>query len=528
MNIQEVRKQYPQYSDLSDEQLGKALHAKYYADMPYEQFTQKVKIPVSAEPDDPGVLASMGLGFGRTADKVVQGGKQAALTVAGHLPGVGARKELDRMKGEQAFRDEGYAALQKQHPIATVVGESAPLVALPLGGTLKAASMIGALPGLVEYGTPQEKLMKGGLGAFGSSLGHGLGNMIGRVAQPVRAGEMTQTQQMANQAADRLGVRLSAGEASGNRALKWAESASADLPIASGMATKRHVSNAKAMNAGALREMGQRGDEVTEAILAKARADTSGEYSRILDPAKIELDNTFRAEVKAITGSKVMKELRNEDVDALIGQFRDMPQGKVSVSGEWFQQNKSALDAQVRASYINGESGKARALEQFEKALDRAAMRSLSEADRDAYKVAQKQWASLRLLETGKVVDGGNVMPGRLDQALASRYKGAYKEGKIGGEMADIARLANTLRSPPNSGTATRAIYSGMAGGAAMFEPLSAAAMLAGPASVQALTTSPAMRKYMERGLLGVSTEMDELLKRSGGLLGLSAAGAAY
>ena len=40
--IAEIRQQYPQYSDLSDEQLGKALHGKYYSDMPYEEFVGKV------------------------------------------------------------------------------------------------------------------------------------------------------------------------------------------------------------------------------------------------------------------------------------------------------------------------------------------------------------------------------------------------------------------------------------------------------------------------------------------------------
>jgi len=41
MNIQEFRAKYPQYNDLSDEQLARGLHRKYYADMPYEVFAGK-------------------------------------------------------------------------------------------------------------------------------------------------------------------------------------------------------------------------------------------------------------------------------------------------------------------------------------------------------------------------------------------------------------------------------------------------------------------------------------------------------
>lgn len=40
--IAEIRQKYPQYGDMSDDQLGQALHAKYYADIPYDQFASKV------------------------------------------------------------------------------------------------------------------------------------------------------------------------------------------------------------------------------------------------------------------------------------------------------------------------------------------------------------------------------------------------------------------------------------------------------------------------------------------------------
>ena len=44
MNIAEVREKYPQYGDMSDEQLGQALHTKFYSDMPYDDFAKKAGI----------------------------------------------------------------------------------------------------------------------------------------------------------------------------------------------------------------------------------------------------------------------------------------------------------------------------------------------------------------------------------------------------------------------------------------------------------------------------------------------------
>lgn len=41
-NIQDIRAKFPQYSDLSDEDLAGALHSKYYADIPREQFDAQI------------------------------------------------------------------------------------------------------------------------------------------------------------------------------------------------------------------------------------------------------------------------------------------------------------------------------------------------------------------------------------------------------------------------------------------------------------------------------------------------------
>jgi len=42
ITIQEVRSKYPQYSDLSDQQLVDSLHGKYYSDIPINDFYQQV------------------------------------------------------------------------------------------------------------------------------------------------------------------------------------------------------------------------------------------------------------------------------------------------------------------------------------------------------------------------------------------------------------------------------------------------------------------------------------------------------
>lgn len=487
----------------------------------YAQMQFKAK--PQAQVDDPGFGQAALIGTGRTLDRLGKGIKQAGLNIASAVGSDKAGAELSRMAAEESDNTQRYAKLQEIRPGATMLGEAAPLVAAPMvGAGITGMAASAALPGLMEYGSGQERLSRGAMGAAGGALGGVVGKAIGKVIKPTEA--LTANQSKVMEAADRLKVPLTAGEASGNRALRWAETASADMPIAAGIASKRHATVDKALAQAATRSLGAQADEVSEGVLAAARDRISGEYKRILDPLEVTLDRSFQSEVKAITGSKVLKELRDEGTEKILEPFRNLPAGKVKVSGDWFQQNKTALDESIRSAYNAGQPGKARALERFESALDRAARRSMGPEESAAYDVARKQWANLRLLETGKVVEGGKVMPGRLDSAMTTRYKNAYKEGKIKGELPDIASLAGTLRQMPQSGTTPRAIYSGLVGGAAFTEPLTAAVMVAAPSLLQGITASPAMRGYMTKGAANLSEQqMKQLLMLGarGGLLGV-------
>lgn len=51
--IAEIRTKYPQYHDMSDQDLAKALHSKFYSDMPMEQFSAKIGLtPQPAAPHE--------------------------------------------------------------------------------------------------------------------------------------------------------------------------------------------------------------------------------------------------------------------------------------------------------------------------------------------------------------------------------------------------------------------------------------------------------------------------------------------
>lgn len=45
--LDEIRQKYPQYSDMSDQQLAQALHEKHYSDIPFEQFASTIGLPTN-------------------------------------------------------------------------------------------------------------------------------------------------------------------------------------------------------------------------------------------------------------------------------------------------------------------------------------------------------------------------------------------------------------------------------------------------------------------------------------------------
>jgi hypothetical protein len=70
ITMADVRAKFPQYHDMSDDQLAGALHQKFYADMPQDQFYKQIGYsPASAEPkiDDNAPLGRYVLGAGEAA-----------------------------------------------------------------------------------------------------------------------------------------------------------------------------------------------------------------------------------------------------------------------------------------------------------------------------------------------------------------------------------------------------------------------------------------------------------------------------
>lgn len=90
--LADIRQKYPQYDDMSDEDFAQKFYAKFYSDMPFDQFAQKIGYTPAAQPDQPlsagdvakGVLQTIGAGVMNIPHGVVAGVQDIAHRLTGN------------------------------------------------------------------------------------------------------------------------------------------------------------------------------------------------------------------------------------------------------------------------------------------------------------------------------------------------------------------------------------------------------------------------------------------------------------
>jgi len=137
------------------------------------QSQQQAAGPKQAEApfEDPGFGKTLLISAGRTFDRIGKGAQQM------YYSATGDQKALADLKARADGDDAAYAPLRKARPVATGIGEALPSLALPGGGAKTLVGNVlrmgaaGAIPGVLEYGSLDERANRGATGfAFGASV----------------------------------------------------------------------------------------------------------------------------------------------------------------------------------------------------------------------------------------------------------------------------------------------------------------------------------------------------------------------
>lgn len=146
MDIAEVRQKYPQYGDVSDEDLARGLHQKFYSDLPFDDFASKIGYKAGpSKTERAATQAVSSVGDALTGDAYIPDANTAAAIVdtAASLPGAIAKA----VKPAKSVMDD-YVAGTAPSPIAPVSQEGM----AQLESQVRAKSKAPAPSGQVEAG----------------------------------------------------------------------------------------------------------------------------------------------------------------------------------------------------------------------------------------------------------------------------------------------------------------------------------------------------------------------------------------
>ncbi|MCP2132972.1 hypothetical protein [Agrobacterium tumefaciens] len=389
------------------------------------------------------------------------------------------------------------------------------------GGALTAAQGFGQGQGL------EDRLNKAKSGlAVGTIIGSALpgaaslvGNAVRRVVSPVSTSPARQS--LVN-TLEREGVDVTAGQATGNNTLRYAESE---------------------IGGQAAQDIAERqGEQFTRAALSRAGVNADRATPDVIDNAFNRIGNQFDSLATRNT-LKPDRKLQNDLVDTwrnymsvtppnarvpivadMMTDINNALKNGGSLDGKTYQSLRSRLDRVARGSR---DPELANTLRDIRSALDDGMERSIAATnpkDLGGWRNARKEYRNMLVLEqaatgAGENAAAGLISPSALRNATVAKH-GRRNYARGSGDFAELARAGEGVMKPmPQSGTAPRTAIRNMgaalpallgagAGGVAGGGPGAMAGMVAGaalPAFAGRLMMTPAGQAYLKNQLLSGS-----------------------
>jgi hypothetical protein len=161
-------------------------------------------------------------------------------------------------------------------------------------------------------------------------------------------------------------------------------------------------------------------------------------------------------------------------IQQYLNDFNSAPVG-AQISGSGYQTQRSLMDKQAKA-LINSNPAESQTLKDIRNALDEAMTRSASPEDAAMWQGANKDWVTMKNIESAIDPTTGQVSPAKLMSTLARKDPNRVIYGNGDQELTNIAKVGKEFISPKtgDSGTAQRA---------AMMKLLTGAGALGGSAN---------------------------------------------
>lgn len=508
-SIAEIRGKYPQYNDISDEQLAEALYTKHYSDMPRAAFNEKIGlVPGAVAASEASQTLQGGPGapresFGASypgqaisgvnegiaellgapvdiASQVINlgvGGANAAFgtdipTVKDPVLGSGTFKQLmaptisppSDDPGKQVVRRVGQEFGAAAIPALGAAGRAArPIQMLAGEAALTAGSGAGAAA--AEQVAPDNPFAEL-LGQVGGALG-----VSGATRAAKRAITPFDTDPARAAAAGMLGregVELTAGQQTGNKGLQYAES-----ELGGGTAQGMTERQAEQFTSAALNRAGIRANRASPEVMDNAFTTIGAQFDDLAQRSSMPLDRELGQELSdAINDYRdlVPEPMRAPVVENSIAAMINAAQGGAMVPGAAYAALRSRIDRLARGAAKDPQMSDA--LYGIRNAMDNAVERYLAQADPgalNAWRQARGDYRNMLVLERAAQTGGENAALGLISPAqLRSAVQNIYGKRSFVRGRPDLSRLAQagqaTMTPLPQSGTAPRAAVQAVKG----------------------------------------------------------------
>lgn len=506
MDFKEVRAKFPQYSDLSDEQLGQALHKKFYADMPYEKFAVQIGLTKTQNIGEAGFPEAIKQTVAETSRPAKF---MAAFGTALDNPALRLKQAIVGLTPEDRQRVLANREFASGSPAGAVAGNIG-MLAMPAGrvqallpqvlGGIPAAAAVGAgtamattptLPGESEAGVA-------GMGAVGGAAGQAGANVAARVAQPIM--QSAPVRKLLSE-----GIVPTPGAAAGGF-LSRVEQKLSSIPLVGDIINRGRQRAVTELNTAAIRRAGGSMKFGREAI--EQADDAIGEgYRAVLGRMTVKPDSQFinaLQRIKADPDIALPKGFQTQFDDIIQQQVWQRFGNATQIPGELAKRADSTLGALARryGTSVDGDQrALAVALREAQGAFRGMIERSAPDAaTATALKELNSKYANFLRVEraAASVASAdGRFTPQQLQSAVKaldpSKGKRAFAQGRaLMQDISDPARqvLADVV---PNSGTTDRALLAmlGMGGLAGANE------FFGGPGYLTMLGASPLLYSRM-------------------------------
>lgn len=488
-----------------------------------------------------GIANSASFGF---ADEIGAGARWLGGKVLPWQPNVTYDEALAEVRGSDKATADAHPVADIAGNVTGAVGLGSGLVKAGLsptaavanrGGRLLSMSGASALEGGALTATQgfgqgeglEDRLNKAKSGlAVGTIIGSALpgaaslvGNAVRRIVSPVSPSSARQS--LVN-TLEREGVDVTAGQATGSDALRYAESE---------------------IGGAAARDLVERqGEQFTRAALSRAGVNADRATPDVIDNAFTRIGNQFDSLATRNT-LKPDRKLQNDLVDTwrnymsvtppnarvpivadMMTDINNALKNGGSLDGKTYQSLRSRLDRVARGSR---DPELANTLRDIRSALDDGMERSIAATnpkDLGGWRNARKEYRNMLVLEqaatgAGESAAAGLISPSALRNATVAKH-GRRNYARGSGDFAELARAGEGVMKPmPQSGTAPRTAIRNMgaalpallgagAGGVAGGGPGAMAGMAAGaalPAFAGKLMMTPAGQAYLKNQLLSGS-----------------------